>query len=305
MRIAVMGAGGVGGYYGALLVEAGHQVALIARGAHLEAIRGQGLRVESGHGDLLVRPAWATDEPAEVGPVELVLLTVKSYDLEEAARAARPLLGTKTVLLPLQNGLDAAERVSHILGQEYVLPALTHISSTVVAPGYIRQSSVLRRITLGEPGGGISQRAERVGDALTESGIEVVLSLDIQAALWSKFLFMASAGGVCAAARRPLGVVLENDELRALYWTALREVEAVARAWQVDLPRDIVERTLQLSQGFPPETRPSLLVDLEAGRRLELEALGGSVLHYAREKGLLTPVHQVLYALLQPWANGL
>jgi 2-dehydropantoate 2-reductase len=303
MKIAILGAGGVGGYYGGLLARSGQQVTFLARGAHLAAIQSDGLRVESAHGDFVVRPAQATDDTAEVGPVELVLVTVKSYDLEAAAEAARPLVGPGTAVLPLLNGLDAAERLAAVLGDEHVLAGLTHISSSVAAPGVIRQISPVRRITFGERDGEISPRAERIRDALAASGAEVVLTPSVDVALWEKFLFIASISGVCCLARQPIGPVLDTAETRQLYVDALREVEAVGRARGIALAPDIVERTLQLTAGFAAETRPSLLVDLEAGRRLELEAMNGTVVRYGRDAGVGTPVHGVIYAALKPSAG--
>jgi 2-dehydropantoate 2-reductase len=303
MKIAILGAGGVGGYYGGLLAHSGQQVTFIARGAHLAAMRRDGLRVQSVHGDFVVRPAQATDDATEVGPVELVLVTVKSYDLKAAAEAARPLVGPGTAVLPLLNGLDAAERLAAVLGDGPVLAGLTHISSSVVAPGVIRQISPVRRITFGERDGEISLRVERVRDALAASGAEVVLTPVVDVALWEKFIFIASISGVCCLARQPIGPVLDTAETRQLYVDALREVEAVGRARGIALAPDIVERTLRLTAGFAPETKPSLLVDLEAGRRLELEAMSGTVVRYGRDAGVGTPVHGVVYAALKPSAG--
>jgi 2-dehydropantoate 2-reductase len=301
-KIAILGAGGVGGYYGGLLAHSGQDVTFIARGEHLEAIRRCGLRVESVHGDFEIRPAQATDDPAEVGPVDLVLVTVKSYDLRAAAESARPLVGPQTVLLPLLNGLDAAERLATVAGEGRVLAGLTHISSIVAAPGVIRQISAVRRITFGERDGAITPRAERVRDTLASGDIEVVLSTAIDVALWEKFLFIASISGVCCLARQPIGAVLDTPETRRLYLDALREVESVARARGVALAPDVVDRTLRLAEGFAPQTRPSLLVDLEAGRRLELEAMSGAVVRYGRSAGVPTPVHDTIYAALKPSA---
>jgi 2-dehydropantoate 2-reductase len=303
MRIAILGTGGVGGYYGGLLAHSGQEVTFIARGAHLTAIQGDGLRVESVHGDFIVRPAQATDGAAEVGPVELVLIAVKSYDLEPAAEAARPLVGPGTVVLPLLNGLDAAERLAAVLGDEPMLAGLTHISSSVFAPGVIRQISPVRRITFGERTGDISPRAERIREVLAASGAEVVLTPAVDVALWEKFLFVASISGVCCLARQPTGPVLDTAETRQLYVDAMREVEAVGRIRGIALAPDVVERSLQLAAGFAPETKPSLLVDLEAGRRLELEAMSGTVVRYGREAGVETPVHSVIYAALKLSAN--
>jgi 2-dehydropantoate 2-reductase len=303
MKIAVLGAGGVGGYYGALLARAGEDVTFIARGKHLAAIRECGLRIESVHGDFEIHPAQATDDPAQVGPVDLVLVTVKTYDLETAAEAARPLIGLQTVVLPLLNGLDAAQRLAAVLGAGHVLTSLTHISSSMAAPGLIRQVSPVRRITFGERDGTVSPRAERIRDVLAAGSVEVVLTTAVEVALWEKFVFIASISGVCCLARQPIGPVLDTPESRQLYVDAMREVEAVGRARGVALPVDIVERTLQLTDSFAPQTRPSLLVDLEAGHRLELEAMSGTVVRYGQDTAVPTPVHRVIYAALKPNAG--
>jgi len=299
IKIAILGAGGAGGYYGGLLAHSGHDVTLIARGAHLAAIREQGLRVESLHGDFVVRPAQATDDPTTVGPVDLLLVTVKSYDLDTAAAAARPLVGPETAVLPLLNGLDAAERLAALFGDGPVLAGLTHISASIAAPGVIRQVSLLRRITFGERDGRLTPRAGRIRDLLEAGGIEAVLTPAVQVALWEKFLFIASIGGVCCLTRLPIGPVLTTPEIRQLYLKALQEVEAVGRARGVALPDDIVARTLRLSEQFAPQTKPSMLADLEAGRRLELEAMSGTVVRYGREVGVPTPVHSLIYTTLQ------
>jgi 2-dehydropantoate 2-reductase len=304
MRIAIMGAGGIGGYYGGLLARAGNDVTFIARGAHLAAIQRIGLRVESVHGDFQIRPAQATADPVEVGPVDLVLVSVKTYDLDGVAQAMRPLVGPETVVLPLLNGLDAAERLAAELGEEPVIAGLAHISAAIAEPGLVRQISPLRRITFGERSGEISPRAERIRDALDESGIEAVLTPAVDVALWEKFIFIASISGVCCLSRQPVGVVVATPELWGLYEDALREVEAVARARGVSVDPDVVKDTLQMAEGFAPQTKPSLLVSLEAGRRLELEAMIGTVVRYGRAAGVPTPIHRVAYAALKPSAEG-
>jgi 2-dehydropantoate 2-reductase len=301
-RIAILGAGGVGGYYGGLLARSGNHVAFVARGAHLAAIQKDGLRVESVHGDFEVRPPLATDDPADVGPVDLVLVTVKSYDLESAAELGRPLVGPKTIAVPLLNGLDAAERLAAVWGEEHILPGLTHISSSIPVPGCVRQVSPLRRITFGERDGALTPRAKRIRDLLAASDIEAVLTRTIDVEIWKKYLFIASIAGVCCLARQPIGPVLEIPETLQLYVSALQEIEAVGRAWGVALPHDVVDQTLRLTRGFAPQTRPSMLADLEAGRRLELEAMSGTVVRYGRKAGAPTPVHGVIYAALKPSA---
>jgi len=304
MKIAILGSGGVGGYYGALLASCGNDVTFIARGAHLAAMREHGLQVESVHGDLHLAPVQATDDPARVGPVDLVLVTVKTYDLEQAAQAALPFVGPNTAVLPLLNGLDAAERLAAVLGDGSVLGGMTHISSSVAAPGVIRQVSPLRRVTLGECDGAITARAEAVRDVLAATGAEVALTPRIDVALWEKFLFIASIGGICCLSRQPMGPVLATAETRQLYTEALLEIEALARARGVDLPAGAVENALQITAGFAPDTKPSMLADLEAGRRLELEAMSGTVVRYGRETGVPTPVHWAVYAALKPTAAG-
>ena len=300
MKIAILGAGAVGGYFGALLTRSGQEVTFITRGAHLATIRDRGLRVESVHGDFEVYPVQASDDPAQIGPVDLVLVAVKSYDLEHAAEAGGPLVGPETAVLPLLNGLDAADRLAAVWGGEHLLAGLTHISASVPAPGIIRQVSAVRRITFGERDGAITPRAERIRSVLAASGAEAVLTPAIDVALWEKFMFIASISGVCCLARQPMGAVLATAETRQLYVEALREVEAVAQARGVALPPDAVERTLKITEGFAPQTRPSLLAALEAGQRLELEAMSGTVVRYGREAGLPTPVHAVIYAALNP-----
>ena len=303
-RIAILGSGGVGGYYGALLASSGNDVTFIARGAHLAALRERGLQVQSVHGDLRLESVQATDDASQVGPVDLVLVAVKTYDLEAAAEAATPLVGPSTAVLPLLNGLDAAERLAAVLGDASILGGLTHISSAVVAPGVIRQVSPLRRITLGERDGTISARAQGVRDVLAATGAEVTLTRQIDVSLWEKYLFIASIGGICCLARQPMGPVLATVETRQLYTEALREIETLARARGVGLPADAVDHALQLTAGFAPHTRPSMLADLEAGHRLELEAMSGTVVRYGREAGVPTPMHWAVYAALKPSAGG-
>jgi len=303
MKIAVLGTGAIGGYYGGLLAYGGQEVTFIARGAQLAALQERGLSVESVHGDFQVVPVRATDDMEQAGAVDLVIVSVKSYDLDAAARAGRPLVGPSTVALPLLNGLDAADRLAAAWGAEHVLAGLTHISASVPAPGVVRQVSAVRRITFGERDGRITPRAEHIRDVLAASGAEAVLTPAIDVALWEKFVFIASISAVCCLARQPMGPVLATPETRDLYVDALREVEAVARARGVALAAGVVERTLRLTEGFAPQTKPSLLAALEGGQRLELEAMSGTVVRYGREVGVPTPIHALAYAALKPSAE--
>jgi 2-dehydropantoate 2-reductase len=299
MKIAVMGTGGVGGYFGGMLAQAGHDVTFIARGPHLAAIREQGLRVETVHGDFTIQ-APATDNPGEVGPVDLVLFCVKTYHTDEAGHAIAPLIGDDTLILSLQNGVDNEEKLAALYGQEHVLGGVCYIAATIAAPGVIRQISGPRSIVFGELDGSITPRAQRVLQAFTDAGIEATLSEDVQKALWTKFLFICAFSGVASVARAPVGELLAIPETRELLREAMAEVEAVARARGVTLDADIVERMMVTAEGFAPESKPSMLVDLERGNRLEIDALNGTVARLGAELGVPTPVHRVIYAALKP-----
>jgi 2-dehydropantoate 2-reductase len=304
VRIGVLGAGGVGGYYGALLAEQGYEVIFVARGAHLSALLQRGLRIESVHGDFSLYPVDATDDPTHAGVVDLLLVTVKSYDLEEAAEGARAMVGPCTAVLPLLNGLDAADRLAAVLGEGPVLAGLTHLAATVAAPGVIQHTSRARKITFGERNGATTARTQEILRVLSAAGIDAVLSTSIQQALWEKFLFIASISGVCCLARQPMGIVLATPETRQLYLDTLAEVETLARAKGEALAGDVRDRTVRLTEGFPPLAKPSLLIALEAGRPLELEAMTGTVVRLGLEAQIPTPINRAIYAALKPSAGG-
>jgi 2-dehydropantoate 2-reductase len=300
MRIAVMGSGGVGGYFGGRMAQAGEAVTFIARGAHLRAIREHGLEVRSVAGDFHVRPA-ATDDPAGIGQVDLVLFAVKSYDTEDAGLACRPLLGPETGVLCLQNGVDNEERLANLLGQEHVLAGVVHILSTIQAPGVVAQTAGPRTIRFAEMDGRVGARCEEVLKVLTRAGIAATLSPDIHVDLWAKFLFIAAHGGVTALTRLPIGDILGCPETAAFYRAVMEEVAAVARARRVALPADAVEKALAFAGSLAPGMRSSLAHDLEQGRRLEIEALPGAVVRYGREAGVPTPFNVAIYAALKPY----
>jgi 2-dehydropantoate 2-reductase len=290
MRIAVMGAGGVGAYFGARLAAAGEDVVFIARGAHLAAIRDAGLRLESIKGDVHVFPARATDRPDEVGPVDWVLCAVKAWQVVEAAEAARP----------LQNGVEAADQVAGVLGGDSVVGGAAWIASHVAAPGVVRHSAIEPRVALGELGGPPSARVETMRDALARAGVVAEAAADIRAVLWTKFLFISSISGVGAVARASAGGVREVAETRALLVAAMRETEAVARALDIRLAPDVVERTLQFIDGMPPATVASMQRDIWDGRPSELEAQNGAIVRLGRKVGVPTPTHAFVYASLLP-----
>lgn len=300
MRIAVMGSGGVGGYYGGLLACAGHDVTFIARGAHLAALRTNGLQVRSVHGDFTIAPAQATDTPAEVGPVELVLICVKTPDTDRAAQAIQPMVGADTMVVSLQNGINAAEQIGAVVGMEHVVGGTTWISSTIEAPGVIRQVSQFRRIVVGELDGRTTSRVEHLVEVLKSSGADVELTDHILKVLWTKFLFIAAISGVGSLTRLEIGRYRDIPETRALLVSLMREAEAVGRASGVALDADVVEQALTVLDKAAPNIKPSMQRDVETGRVSELESMIGVLGRKGRELGVPTPAVDMVYAALLP-----
>lgn len=295
-----MGAGAVGGFFGGRLAVAGEDVTFIARGVHLQALRHEGLRVESVDGDFAVNPVAATDRPEEVGPVEALLVAVKSWQLAEAAAAARPLVGPETAILPLLNGVEAASLLSEILGHEHVLGGLCRIIAERVGPGTIRHTGAEPYVALGELDNRQSARVKRLRGALAGAGIKVEIPKDIHVALWEKFLFIAAMSGVGAVTRAPVGVLRGLRETRALLIQAMQEIVAVARAHGVDLAAESVDQTLEFIDGLPSEGTASMQRDIMEGRPSELQAQNGAVVRLGREVGVETPIHALLYSSLLP-----
>jgi 2-dehydropantoate 2-reductase len=304
MRIAVIGAGGTGGYFGGLLARAGEDVTFIARGANLEAIRARGLTVESRIAGTFTVPVRATDDPGEVGPVDLILFCVKTYDTDAAAEGARPLLRPGTTLLSLQNGIDNEERIARAAGHSAGLGAAAYVVSAIKAPGVVAQTAGPGKIVLGELGGGKSERTDRLRDALHRAGIAAEVHPDIRAVLWQKFLFICAFSGVTAVTRLPIGTVLADPVTRELFRRTSEEVEAISRAGRIDLPADCVEQAVTQAVAVEPWGRGSLYGDLVGGRRLELESLNGKVVSLGREYGVETPLNFALYAALRPYLDG-
>ena len=300
MRTAIFGAGGVGGYFGGLLAQAGHEVSFIARGEHLRALQEAGLRVNSVNGDFTIRPARATDTPAEIGPVDYVVVAVKQYSLREAAPQIRPLVGPETTVVPLLNGVDAHRPLIEAVGAGPVVGGLCSLVSLVEAPGVIRQESKLRRVVVGELDRRKSDRVERLVRAWAAAGAEAIHAEDILVALWTKFVFIASFGGVTSLARCNAGELLASRETRELFVEAMREVEAVARARHIELAPDAVEKGLSIAVAFEPTATSSMQRDVAAGKPFELEAFSGTVVRLGEQAGVATPMHQMLYGLLKP-----
>ena len=300
MKILIMGTGGVGGYYGGLLAGQGNDVTFIARGAHLFAIRHAGLKVHSVHGDFTVSPANATDDPISVGPVDLILFCVKAYSTDEAAQAIRPAVGAHTVVLSLQNGIDAAERIGKVIGMEHLIGGSTWLSSAVEAPGVIRQVSQFRRVVLGELDGTRSERIQSVYEVLKNTGITVELSENILKVLWTKFVFISSASSLGSLTRLPMAEYRSIPETRAMITGLMREVEALARAQNIPLDEDVVQKTLDFMDSTAPHIKASMQLDVESGHRTELESMVGVIGRKGRELNVPTPVADLIYAALLP-----
>jgi 2-dehydropantoate 2-reductase len=304
MRIAVIGAGGVGGAFGAALAQAGAEVTFVARGAHLQAMRDNGLRIDSPRGETLIKPARATDDPASIGPVDFVVFCVKLWDVESAGAAIKPLIGPTTAVIPLQNGIDSAERLIPILGARAVMGGVAQISATIAEPGVIRQVGTFMRLLFGELEGGKSARGEAFLALCQKAGFDATHSDHIMTDLWMKFILLASNAAMTAATRTPIGILRDDPDINPLFAHAYAEVVAVGRAKGVKLPDDAVERTVGFNQSAPPAMMASMAHDLIRGSRIELPWLSGKVVALGRELNVPTPVHEVLYAVLKPFVDG-
>jgi len=300
MRVAVFGTGGVGGYFGTRLAAAGADVVFIARGAHLEAMRTSGLRLESVRGDILVHPAQASDSPTDVGRVDVVLLGVKTWQVAEAAEAMRPLLGPETIVVPLQNGVETPAFLAERLGEEQVVGGLCAAFSFIAGPGHIRHLGG-GTIKFGELDNQKTMRIERLREAFARAGVPVDVPADIHVALWEKFMLVVPFGEVGAVTRAPIGVLMTVPETRKLIERGLEEIDAVARARAIPLSDDIVTRTLAvLDNTATPSGTSSLQRDIAAGQRSELDAWTGAVVRLGAAAGVATPLHAFLYASLLP-----
>lgn len=304
MRIAVVGAGGVGGAFGAALAKAGGDVTFIARGAHLQAMREHGLKVVGGRGETHLVPTQATDDPATVGPVDLVLFCVKLWDVESAGEAIRPLVGPNTGVIPFQNGIDAHERLLPILGAAHVMGGVAQISATIEAPGVIRQTGSFMRLVFGELDGRITPRGEALLALCRKAGFDATLSEQIVVELWLKFILLATNSGITALTRRPIGELRDDPDIAPYIRSGVEEVVAVARARGVALPEGTLERIMKFTATAPAAMRASMAVDLIRGNRIELPWLSGKVAALGRELGVPTPTHSLIYAALKPYVMG-
>jgi 2-dehydropantoate 2-reductase len=307
VRVAIVGSGAVGGYFGAKLARSGQDVSFVARGAHLAAIRGQGLQIRSPKlGDFVVQ-APADDDPAKIGPVDLVLFTVKAYDNPSALDLLPPLLHDGTVVLTLQNGIDSVDEVATKVGERHVLGGTTYVATALETPGIIVQTGVHRSIIFGEVfgrRGQITPRVQAIADIMAPADIQVTAVPDGRVPIWDKFVYLAPFSGFTGAARLPIGPLWQDPQLQDMFYAAAREVAALAAAEGVALSPDRFETLTQYMNNIPPTTRSSLLIDFEMGKRIEVEALQGAALRRAARHNVPMPIISTLYAVLRPHARG-
>jgi 2-dehydropantoate 2-reductase len=304
MRIAVMAAGAVGGYFGGRMAAAGHDVAFIARGAHRDAIRRDGLQIESTLGDLHLKDVNVTDEPKQVGPVDVVLFAVKLWDTETAGEQTRPLVGSNTRVITLQNGVDSVERLAPILGDDATIGGVTYVVTRIVRPGVIRHSGATAKVRCG--------RLERRSDAVLASYVEQIKATNIDIALtdhmlldiWKKFVLLSGTSGITASTRQPLGVIRDDEDMRAFFYKLMHETIAVGRAAAVEFPPDFPIELDRSVAAFAPTMKASMANDLDSGNRLELDSLAGKVVALGRKYGIPTPGQEAVYAILKPYRMG-
>lgn len=304
MRIAIVGAGGIGCIYGAALAKAGADIVFIARGAHLAAMRQNGLRIEGDRGETVLAKVQATDDPASVGVVDYAIFCVKLWDVESAGAAIKPLVGPHTAVIPQQNGVDAHERLIPILGREAVLGGTAWVTGSIVAPGVVRQTGTYQRLIYGELDGSMSARGRALAEACAAGGFNGEFEPDVLVPIWEKFLSIVPLSGVNSLTRAPLGVYREDPTLWALCEGALGETIAVGRAEGVALPADAFDRVTAQLRTMPPYHMTSMCNDLLRGNRIELPWFAGKVVELGKKHGIATPTCDLLYAALKPHVNG-
>ena len=307
MKVAILGSGAVGGYYGARLAQSGHDVTFVARGAHLAAIRERGIAIRSpALGDFVAR-GRAEEDTAKVGRVDLVLVAVKTYDNPTALPLLKPMLGDDTAVLTVQNGVDSAGEVAAVAGEARTLGGTTYIATALEAPGLIVQTGDHRRIVFGEAFGNLprlSERVKRIHEAFAAADIQSYPVEDGRVPIWEKFIFLAALAGFTGAARLPIGPVWGDSVTRSMFLAGSREIEAVARAEGVPVAADVVERIIPYVEKIPGSMRSSLLIDLQQGKRIEVESLHGTLVRRGAAHGVPTPILSTLYSVLKLHAGG-
>lgn len=305
MRVAVMGAGGVGGYFGARLAQAGHDVAFVARGGHLAAMRERGLAVKSALGDIHLPKPAVTEDPTSLGWFDAVLFAVKLWDTESAAAAAKPLLAAGGVVIPFQNGVESIERIGAVLGAEQVMGGVAYIATRISEPGVIAHTGTMARLRFGPVLPTQQPAAEALLAACKGAGVDAEIVADIRRALWMKFVFLVALSGLTGVTRQPIGVIRVDSDMRTTFEAAMREAWNLGRARGIALADDFIAEQMRFADGLPAEMKASLLHDLEAGNRLEAPWLSGAVARMANESGTSAPVNATLYAALKPHCAGL
>lgn len=300
MHIVIYGTGGVGGYFGGKLALSGEDVTFIARGAHLEGLRTNGLQVRSVKGDFTLPTVHATDDPSEVGVADVVLVTTKAWQVAEAARSMAPMVGDNTIVVPLQNGVEAPAQLAEVFGPDRVLGGLCWIVSFIVGPGIIQHTGVEPHVVFGRMDRRRGERVEQLYRALAKADVHVDVSLDIQAAMWEKFTFISTVSGIGAITRMPIGVTRSVPQTRQMIEHAIDEVMAVAWGQGVSLEKAVFDRTMAFIDGMPPGSTFSMQRDITEGRPSELEAQNGAVVRLGQEVEVVTPIHQFIYHSLLP-----
>jgi 2-dehydropantoate 2-reductase len=299
-----MAAGAVGGYFGGRLAAAGHDVAFIARGGHRDAMRRDGLKIESSLGDLHLHAVNVSDDPKQVGPVDVVLFAVKLWDTDTAGEQTRPLVGPNTRVITLQNGVDSVERLAPILGDDVVIGGTTYVVTTIAGPGHIRHTGATARIICGR----LDHRPDAVLASYVEqmkaAGVDINLSDHMLLEIWKKFVVLSGTSGITASTRQPLGVIRTDEDMRAFFYKLMYEAIAVGRAAGVELPPDLSADIDRSVAAFPPTMKASMANDLDAGNRLELDWLAGRVVALGRKYGIPTPAQEAVYAILKPYRMG-
>jgi 2-dehydropantoate 2-reductase len=303
MRIAVVGTGGVGGYFGGRLAAAGVDVSFVARGAHLDALRTRGLRIVSPKGDVHLRQVRAFDDTAAIGPVDVVLFAVKLYDVDAALPLLPPLIGAETAVVPLQNGVDVVDRLIAAVGRPHTAGGTCYLAAVVSEPGVITHTA-MDHLVFGELDRVRSPRLTAFHHACAPAGFQATLSDDISLAIWAKFVRLSVLSGMTAVTRSPLGAIYSDPELWQMLQRAVGESVAVARAKGIDVPESTIDDVARAYGALPPQTKSSMLEDLERGHRLELPWLSGAVVRIGKEVGVPTPTHAFITAVLQPHVNG-
>ncbi|HUQ27593.1 MAG TPA: 2-dehydropantoate 2-reductase [Usitatibacter sp.] len=305
MKIVMMGSGGVGGFFGGRLARAGEDVAFVARGAHLAAMRSEGLTLESeARGDIRIPEVRASDDPTTLGPADLVILSVKLWDTEDAARAIKPIVGPGTAVLSLQNGVSKDEILRREFPERTIMGGVAYVATHISRPGVIHQTGTMQRVIVGEYDGRPSERVRALHEALARSGVTAELSGDVRRSIWEKFVFLVGLSATTATTRRPLGAVRENPRSRAFLLEIMREVVRVGRAHGVALPEDYADQRLAFADTLPFDMTSSMAHDLDRGNRLEVDWLSGGVAKLGREAGVATPANDAVCAILAVHAAG-